>query len=129
MDESHEPEALIDMRTHLTVIALAVAQLRRHGDTPYVERLCALADTAIQELKADIADVQEMLVHGEESREESRGAHRRLRQSLAADAYDQETGPLSLPTHSTHVRTSIRSAHGGRSSSRPHAEDAERGKT
>jgi hypothetical protein len=98
----HEPESLVHMRTHLTIVTLAVAQLRRrHGADADIERLCAFADTALQQLKEDIAEIQAALVQ-QESREESRQAHLRLRQSLNADRLD--TGPLSLPSHAAKDR-------------------------
>lgn len=94
--EQREPKSLVNMRTHLTVLTLAVSQLRRrHGKTDDIERLCAFADAAIQQLKADITDVEAMLFQSE-NREESRMAHLRLRQSVNAESYSQETGPIAL---------------------------------
>jgi hypothetical protein len=98
MDGEHrEHESLVNMRTHLTVLTLAVAQLRRrHGANADIERLCAYAEDAVRNLQADIAEVQATLMQ-HESREESRQAHFRLRHSLNADRL--ETGPLPLPAH------------------------------
>lgn len=104
--EQREPESLVNMRTHLTVLTLAVGQLRRrHGKTDDIERLCAFADAAIQQLKADITDVEAMLFQSE-SREQSHMTHLRLRQSVTADSRKQETGPLGLPPDVQHGRTS-----------------------
>ncbi len=78
-----EPQALIDMRTHLTVATLALAQLRRrHGDSNDVERLCSYATSAMQQLTEDITAVERILLQAEQ-REESRQAHLALRQSYA----------------------------------------------
>ncbi len=104
--EHREPEALVNMRTHLTVLALAVGQLRRrHGETEDIERLCASADTAIHQLTADIADL-EMMLGQSEMQKQSGQAHIELRQSVTADARHQETGPLGLPPHVRHGQTS-----------------------
>jgi len=105
-EPKQEPEALINMRTHLTVLTLAVGQLRRrHGKTDDIEWLCASADAAIQQLKADVADVEAMLFQSE-SREQSRMAHLRSRQSVTADSRKQEPGPLGLPPDVQHGRIS-----------------------
>ncbi len=105
-EREQQTDTLIDMRTHLTVLTLALAQLRRrYGETADIARLCAFADTAAHRLKADVADLERVRMQAE-SREESRGATLRLHQSLNADSYRQETGPLNLPPSPHHGHTS-----------------------
>lgn len=96
--EHQEPESLIAMRTHLTVVTLAVAQLRRrHGGTEDVERLCAHAEDALQHLIEDIAAVEATL-RGGASPGESRAPD--ARPGHSATRTDRlGTGPLSLPSH------------------------------
>lgn len=126
-EEQREHDSLVNFRTHLTVLTLAVGQLRRrHGDTADIERLCAFAEAAIQQLNEDIAAVQAILIQGER-REASRQAHLRIRPLLTTDAYSQETGPLPLPSHSPHARASGENVQGDRPKIPPHAKDAECG--
>jgi len=98
MDGEHrEHDSLINMRTHLTVLTLALGHLqRRHGDDADIARLCRYADDAIRQLREDIAAVEATLLQAER-REASRHAHLQMRQSVGTDSGRLETGSLDRP--------------------------------
>ncbi len=93
-----EAETLVDMRTHLTVTTLAVAQLRRrHGDSPDIARLCSYAESAITRLNEDIATMEAAL-SPMEGRNDSWQGPARLRPSPPGDMDSLGTGPMALPS-------------------------------
>ncbi len=98
--QRQEHEALVNMRTHLTVLTLVLGQIRRrHGDSEDIGRLCTFGDKAIRQLVDDIADLEALLTHAE-SRNEPRP-----HPSPTVDIRSLETGPLNIPSRSPHGHT------------------------
>jgi hypothetical protein len=96
--QQSEPDVVVEMRTHLTVANLALAQLRRrHGDTPDIDRLCAYAERAIVQLKDDIASIEATLAQ-HERRDDHWQELRSRPPRITVDAQNQETGPIDLPS-------------------------------
>lgn len=98
-----ESDALIDLRSHLTVAALAVAQLhRRHGDSADIDRLCSYAEHAITQIKEDIANIEAMLWQNESHHEPS-PTLLRPHNTAKFDTQGQETGPMDFPSPAPNV--------------------------
>jgi hypothetical protein len=97
-EQQREQQTLVDLRTHLTVVTLAVSQLRRrHGDTHDIDRLCSFAETAITQLKEDIAAMEPS--PSDDVERLGTGPMALPSPVPKADLHDQETRPIHLPVN------------------------------